>query len=185
MAQLVQVTQSQFGGPPVVEEDVSDASNFAMPRNSNDGNGQCVVKRSVNGNDAFGAASYELARILFDHVGFVPVVGAEIKVAFTHEVIADPAHDQRVIAIAQFRDEHADCERPLFAERAREQTWLVVEFPGSGANSLAGFGGDGAPWDIVEHHGNCGRAEAEIVSKNLQADRLIGGQLVILPEGHS
>jgi hypothetical protein len=54
-------------------------------------------------------------------------------------VVADAAHDQGVIAIAQFRDEHADGEGPLFPERAREQAGLVVKFSRSGANAFAGL----------------------------------------------
>src|SRR6266480_1105839 len=142
------------------------------------------MERSINSNDAFSAAPYQQPRILFDHVRLVSMVSAEIKVAFTHEVIANAAHDQSVIPIAQFRDQHADGEGALFAERACEQAWLVIEFPGSGAHSLARLRGNGTSRNVVEHHGNRGGTDAEIVRENLQADRFFDRRLVFLPGNH-
>jgi len=50
----------------------------------------------------------------------VAMVGAEIKVAFLHEVIADAAHDHGVVAIAQFGNKDAHGKVRCFrSERAK------------------------------------------------------------------
>jgi hypothetical protein len=184
MAQLVQVTQGEFGRPPVVENNIGDPDNLPVPGNGDDGNWQLVKQRRINGNDAFSAAPHEQAGIFFNHVGLMAVLRAEIEVAFAHEVIAYAAHDQGVVAIAQFRNKDPHSERALFAERACKQARLVVEFPGGGPHALAGFSWDRAPWDIIEHYGNRGGAEAEVVRENLQADGFITRRLVFLPGSH-
>src|SRR5258708_8517271 len=108
----------------------------------------------------------------------------EIKVSFAHQVIADAAHHQRVVAVAKLRHQHADRESALFAERARQEVGRIIEFGSRITDALASFSGDGTPGDIVEHYGNGRGAEAQIVRENLQADRFIGGRLVILPGSH-
>src|SRR6266853_4601616 len=108
----------------------------------------------------------------------------EIKVPFAHQVIADAAHHQRVVAVAQLWHKDSDRESALFAERARQQTGLIIEFARRITDALASLRRDGTPGDIVEHHGNRGGAEAQIVCENFQADRFIGGRLVILPGSH-
>src|SRR5258706_1113169 len=109
---------------------------------------------------------------------------AEIKVAFAHQVIADAAHHQRVVAVAQLRHEDADRESALFAERARQQTGLIIEFARRITDALASLRRDGTPGDIVEHHGNRGGAEGQIVRENFPAARFIGGRLVSLRTSH-
>src|SRR6266851_1485229 len=108
----------------------------------------------------------------------------EIKIAFAHQVIADATHDQSVIPVAQLWYEDSDRESALFAERARQQAGLIIEFARRITDALASLRRDGTPGDIVEHHGNRGGAEAQIVRENFQADRFIGGRLVILPGSH-
>src|SRR5437899_12177880 len=109
---------------------------------------------------------------------------AEIKVAFAHQMIADAAHHQRVVAVAKLWHEDSDRERALFAERARRRTGLIIEFARRITDALASLRRDGTPGDIVEHYGNGRGAEAQIVSENFQADRFIGRRLVILPGSH-
>src|SRR5437660_1606047 len=109
---------------------------------------------------------------------------AEIKVAFAHQVIADAAHHKRVVAVAQLWHEDSDRESALFAERTRQEAGLIIEFARRITDALASLGRDGTPGDIVEHYGNGRGAEAQIVSENFQADRFIGGRLVILPGSH-
>src|SRR5438552_7325475 len=109
---------------------------------------------------------------------------AEIKVAFAHQVIADAAHHKRVVAVAKLRHQHTDRESALFAERARQEAGLIIEFASRITDAFTSLGRDGTPGDIVEHHGNRGGAEAQIISENFQADRFIGRRLVILPGSH-
>jgi len=54
-------------------------------------------------------------------------MSAEIKIAFTHQVIADAAHYQGVVAITEFRNQHSHCKSTLFSERPGQQARLVVE----------------------------------------------------------
>src|SRR5260370_20362958 len=98
--------------------------------------------------------------------------------------MADAANHKRVVAVAQLWHEDSDRESALFAERARQQAGLIIEFARRITDTLASLRRDGTPGDIVEHHGNRGGAEAQIVRQNFQADRLIGGRLVVLPGSH-
>src|SRR2546422_7865500 len=109
----------------------------------------------------------------------------EIKISFTHQVIADAAHHKRVVAVAQLWHQYADAEGALFAERARYETGLIIEFASRITDAFTSLGGDGTPGHIVEYHGNRGGAEAEVVRENFQADRFIGRRLVSLTGSHS
>jgi len=101
--------------------------------------------------DTFDAAPQEQAGILFDEIGFVAVMRAEVKVAFTHQMVTDAAHDQRVIAVAEFRDEYANGKGALFAQRASQQAGLVVEFSSGSANPLARLMGNRTAGNVVEY----------------------------------
>ena len=105
------------------------------------------------------------------------MVRAEIKIAFLHEVIADAAHDHGVIAVAQFRDENADREGALLAQRAGEKAGLIIEFARGGADAFASFVRDGAAGDVVQDKRNGCRAKAEVVGENFQTGRLAGAGL--------
>src|SRR5260370_1780435 len=100
----------------------------------------------------------------------------EIKISFADEVIADAAHDQGVIPIAQFRDEPSHGKGALFTERARQEAGLIIEFASGITDALTSLGGDGTTRNIVKHYGNRGGAETEIVRKDFQADGFIGGR---------
>src|ERR1700756_2699706 len=132
-----------------------------------------MLKRGVDGDKPFGAAPDEQARILFNEVGFVAVVRAEIEVAFPHEVIAYAAHDQGVVAIAQFGNHDTDGERTLLAERPRQKTRLIIKLARGCAPPLAGLVGDGASRNVVECNGNRSGGEAEIVGQYFQTDRFV------------
>src|SRR6266436_3270856 len=109
----------------------------------------------------------------------------EIKISFAHQVIADAAHDQGVIPIAQFRDEHSHGKGALFAERARQETGLIIEFASRITDAFTSLGGNRTARNIVKHYGNRGGAEAEIVREDFQADWFIRGRLVFLRGSHS
>src|SRR5260370_33607602 len=123
--------------------------------------------------------------MLLEHVRLEPMMRAEIKISFAHQVIADAAHDQGVIPIAQFRDEPRHGKGALFAERARQQTGLIIEFAGGIADAFTSLGGNRTAGNIVKRYRNRGGAETEIVREDFQADGFIGRRLVFLRGSHS
>src|SRR5262245_59164711 len=103
MAKLIEMANHQLRGAPVIEHNIGHAIDLFMACHSHYGNGQLVLKQSVNRNDPFGAATEQEAGILLNEVRLVAMMCAEIKVALAHQVIADSAHDQRMVTVAQFR----------------------------------------------------------------------------------
>jgi len=69
MTQLVQVTQREFGRPPVVKNNVGDAGNPPLSSHGDHGNRQLMLECRINGNDAFRAPP--TGRVLFNHVDLV------------------------------------------------------------------------------------------------------------------
>src|SRR5437867_12976745 len=96
MTQLVQVTQGELGRPLVVEDDVGDASNLAVPGNGDDRKRQFMNERGINRDHAFHTPPEQQARIFFDPVPPVPMTRTEIKLSSTPTASTDAAHHKRV-----------------------------------------------------------------------------------------
>src|SRR5579885_601348 len=112
------------------------------------------------------------------------LMGAEVEVALAHQVVADAAHHQSVIAVAKLGHEHSHGEGAAFTKRARQEARLIIELARRGANSFAGFLRDGAARHIVQNDGNGGGAESEIIGQNFQTDGPIGGFAVTFAGRH-
>lgn len=115
MTELVEMAEDEFRGAAMVEENVGNTFEVFMPGDGHSGKAKLVLESGIDEDQALGASTLEETGILVDEVRLVAMMGAEIKVAFLHEEVADTAHDHGVIAIVEFGDEHTHGERALLA----------------------------------------------------------------------
>ena len=92
----------------MVEYDIGHAFDLAMARDGDYRNGNGMLKRSIDGNDALRAAANQHARVILHQVLAMPVVRRKVEISRIDELIADAAHHLSVIATAQFGNKDAD-----------------------------------------------------------------------------
>ena len=97
----------------------------------------------------------------------------EIEVAFLQKVIFDAGHDQRGIAFADFRNDDADGEAALLAQRAGHEIWTIVQLASGGADALLRARGNGlGRRRPIDDQGDSRGREAEMLGQRLQAHGL-------------
>ena len=147
--------QGQLRGEAMVERDIGDAADHAVPGNCRDRDWEVVFECGVDGDERLCAAAEQHAAVLFDQIFSVAMMRGEIKIAGFHQVVANTAHDLRVVTVAEFGDEDADGQRAAIAERTSEETGLVIEFLGGGFDAVASGLRDSAARNVIQHHRNC------------------------------
>ncbi len=125
-----------------------------------------MFEGSIDCNNSLRAATHQETRIFLDQIRFMAVMSAEIKITFLHEVIANAAHDHRVVTVAEFGNKYANGECALLPQGAREKTRLVIKFARRSADTFASFVRNGSAGDIVQNQRNRCGAKAEVVSEN-------------------
>ena len=145
VAERPQVRQRLRGGAAMVDHDVRDAVDLAVPRHRHHGHGQRRADRRVDQDQAIDRSVEHQPRVLVDEVGAMPVAGDEVQVAGLQQRVFDPAHHQRRIAFADLRHHHADGQRAAVPQRLRDRVGPVAGRRGGGADRSAWPAGWPAP----------------------------------------
>ena len=72
----------------------------------------------VDGDDPFDGALLQQRRIFFNEVGAMTVADDEIEIAFLEQMVFDAGENQRGVAFADFRNNHADGEAALLPQES-------------------------------------------------------------------
>lgn len=172
MAEIEQMAQDQLRSAAMVENNISNPRNLLVPGDRHNRNREAMGQDSVNRDYALGAAAHQQPRILFDKVGFVAMVGAQIEITFAHQVVANSAHHHGVITIAQLRCEDSNHESALQAKRAGEEVRPIVELTGGFFDPLFGVRRNCLRGGRVVHDDRDGcRRELQKIGEGSQADR--------------
>src|ERR1700732_4447392 len=91
------------------------------------------------------------------------MMGGEIEVPGFDQVVTNAAHHLSVISVSKFWNQDADGKRATIAERTRAQARLVVKFFSGGFDAIAGGLGNVPARNIIEHDGNRGRIQAQML----------------------
>ena len=155
----------------MVEHDVGDAGNIPVAGNRNGGKNAVFAADRVDGNNSFDGALLEKEGIFFDEIAAMAMTDDKVKITFLKEMIFDARHDQRGVAFADFRNNYADGETALLAERTSHEVGTIVEFAGGLANPFLSSVGNGlGSRGAIDDQGNgCGR-EIQVFRKSLEAD---------------
>ena len=143
-----------------------------MTGDRDDRNGNGMLQQRIDGDDALGSAANEHPRVLLDQLRLMAMVRGEVEVSGVDEIVADSAHHLRVVSVAQFRNEDADCLGLAAAKGSSQQVGLIIQFARSGLDAIARFLRNRPARHIVENDRNRCRIQAQMGCKLLQAHRL-------------
>src|ERR1700739_4805936 len=173
VSQGVQMHKRQFRGAVVIEGNVGDALDAAMTGNGDDGNRNRMIEERINGDDALGAAADEHPGVFLDQFRLMAMVRGEVEVSCLDEIVADSAHYLRVVSIAQFRYEDADCLRLAAAKRTGQQVGMIIQLARSSLDAIAGSLRNRPAGHVVKNDGNRRRIQAKVSCELFEAYRLL------------
>jgi len=169
----------------MIEEDVGDAGNLDVGRDSDGGDGDLLAKVGVDEEEAVDGAIEEELRVLLDEIGAAEVADGEVEVAGLEEVLLDAEHEAGKVAFAELRNYDSYGVGEPGAEHARVDVGAVLKLLGGVDDALTGFGRDGlGDRRVVEDDGDGGRGEVEILGENLECDGSTCVWNALLPGGH-
>jgi hypothetical protein len=91
--------QCQLGGARMIEEHIRYTFDMPATCGSHHRNGCLIFEPRVDRNESLCAASDQHARVIFYVTLFVPVMRREVEVPGLNQLVADSAHQLRVISI--------------------------------------------------------------------------------------
>ena len=186
MPEFGEMRQCLSRGGLVVDDDVGDARQFAVPGHDDRRQGQSVLDRRVDENQPLDGALGEELQVIVEEVGLRVMSGDQVEVALLQELVLDASEDAGRVALADLRQKDADRERPLPPKRACDEVRAVAEFFRRGADSLLGLRGDPLGGRRAVHHqGNGGRRQAQMGCNVLESDGFTGVGLVPRGAGSS
>src|SRR5215469_7987301 len=110
-----------------------------MAGHGNHGNGEGVVERRINHDDAFYTSAQQHLTVLFHQMLFPPMMGRKVEVPGIHQLIANPAYDLVVIGLSQVRYQDSDAQRPPVAKGSCKKAGLIIEFFRGCLNSVTSW----------------------------------------------
>ena len=125
---LQQVVQYHVRRRRVVERDVGDSLQFAVPGNGNRWQRRDCRQGRVDGDESFRAAALQDVGILQQHVFIVVMHDGDEEILPFAEHLFNAADYNAAVGIADFGAQHSDRVGPLLAQRPGEEIGVVIQF---------------------------------------------------------
>jgi hypothetical protein len=119
VAKFEQMLQRQLSRTTMVENNIRDAFQRAVARDSDRGQRHGFTKQSVHGNQSLNSALQKNMRIAVQQFLIVVMRDREKEKAVLPQVAFNAADNHRCVRIAQITRDHADSVGALHAQRAR------------------------------------------------------------------
>ena len=178
MAELIEMTQSQFRGAPLIEHHVGDSLDLAMSGDDHHGQAEALLQNRVDQDETFDGAIHEQARILLDQIGLAAMARSQIEVPFFNEKLLDSRQNLRRIVVAEFGNQHAYRECLTLAQRSRKKAGAVIELcRGLGHAIACVLRNRSHARRIVQHQRDCGGRKVQVFAEGAKADGLPGMRL--------